>query len=164
MMRTMTPMMTQSEAPACPPAPPSLPMTAAEALAAVVVLLLKGGLLVVVVVDIVASSIGCLAGGLLVVGFGSDSEVKKNYIRTRTGPHFISHSHSLWIISTQPAYQNRWIAKWQDDFVNLTFLAAKYLIKGFELCSSLLSLTWFEGDFYFFSLLSGRLGGSDDND
>ena len=34
MMRTMTPMMTQSEAPACPPAPPSLPMTAAEALAA----------------------------------------------------------------------------------------------------------------------------------
>merc|ERR1719264_1629622 len=72
MMRTMTPMMTQSEAPACPPAPPSLPMTAAEALAAVVVVLLNGGLPVVMVVDVWDSSIGGFMGGFLVVGFGSD--------------------------------------------------------------------------------------------
>ena len=69
MMSTMTPMMTQSEAPACPPA--SLPKTAAEALA-VVVVLMKVGL--PVVVDVEGSSIGSLNGGFFVDGFGSDSE------------------------------------------------------------------------------------------
>ena len=69
-MSMMTPMMTQSEAPACPPA--SLPKTAAEALA-VVVVLLKRGLLVVDGV-VVASSIGGLNGGFFVDGFGSASE------------------------------------------------------------------------------------------
>ena len=74
MMRTMTPMMTQTEAPACPPAPPSLPMTAAEALTAEVVLL-KGGLPVVVVVDVGDSMIGGFMGGFLVVRFGANSEI-----------------------------------------------------------------------------------------
>ena len=73
MMRTMTPMITQSEAPACPPA--SLPKTAAEALA-VVVVLLKRGLLVVDGV-VVASSIGGLNGGFFVDGFGSDSVIDR---------------------------------------------------------------------------------------
>ena len=69
MMSTMTPMMTHSEAPACPPALP-VPRTAAEALAVVVVLPMGGRTVVFVV-----SSIGGFAGGFLVVGFGSDSEV-----------------------------------------------------------------------------------------
>ena len=69
-MSTMTPMITQSEAPACPPA--SLPKTAAEALA-VVVVLMKVGL--PVVVDVEGSSIGSLNGGFFVDGFGSASEI-----------------------------------------------------------------------------------------
>ena len=72
MMSTMTPMMTQSEAPACPPALPPAPRTAAEALAAAVVVLPMGGRAVVVFGD---SSMGGLAAGFFVVGFGSDSEV-----------------------------------------------------------------------------------------
>ena len=77
MMSTMTPMMTHSEAPACPPALP-VPRTAAEALALVVVLPM-GGRTVVFVVSWLGGFAGGFAGGFvvgfLVVGFGSDSEV-----------------------------------------------------------------------------------------
>ena len=92
MMSTMTPMMTHSEAPACPPALP-VPRTAAEAFAAVVVVLPMGGRTVVFVV----SSIGGLAGGFLVVGFlvvgfGSDSEVDE--IFQGVGLDLCSHEYS----------------------------------------------------------------------
>lgn len=73
MMSTMTPMMTHSEAPACPPALP-VPRTAAEALAVVVVLPM-GGRTVVFVVSWIGGFAGGFAVGFLVVGFGSDSEV-----------------------------------------------------------------------------------------
>ena len=74
-MMTMTPMMTQSEAPACPPALP-VPRTAAEALAAVVVVLPMDGRTVVFVVSWMGGFAGGFAGGFFVVGFGSaDSEV-----------------------------------------------------------------------------------------
>ena len=74
MMSTMTPMMTQSEAPACPPALP-VPRTAAEALAVVVVLPMGGRTVVFVVSSIGGFAGGFLVVGFLVVGFGSDSEV-----------------------------------------------------------------------------------------
>ena len=84
MMRMMTPMITQSEAPACPPA--SLPKTAAEALA--VVVLLKRGLLVV---DVEGSSIGGLNGGFFVDGFGSASERDQIRTKLKRVSHLVVH-------------------------------------------------------------------------
>ena len=75
MMSTMTPMMPHSEAPACPPALPPAPRTAAEALTVVVVLPMGGRTVVFVVSSIGGFAGGFLVVGFLVVGFGSDSEV-----------------------------------------------------------------------------------------